>query len=538
MATPELAQQVEQLKYFIATAPSSWEDPSQMIQRYTLPTGETISCLLWKSVFYITGTDIVKCLVFRFMAIGRPVKNIKKFEEGVFSDLRNLKPGIDASLEEPRSEFLEFLYKHNCIRTQKKQKVFYWFSVPHDRLFMDALERDLKRESTGQEPATVPTASFQLPMALNGALMKPPFHADYHASSMSSATMQHQNHSPIMEYSAPKSLPSPRPAMAYHQQLSQSPFMSHNASPVRTNDDVRLDDWLSETATHAKNEAMKQQDTFNAESHFQMHSNLNNSNKATIQSPVADMDNHFRAMEQMSSLIEANLETGAGAFNNDFFLDATANDDGIGDKRSAHLQPSTQQPTPSPSEPTPTLLPNPIPIAPKVPPSNIRTQFFLATPPMQSSPVPFMDGSPNYKQRRRSSIFRPSTVSPYANNGMARRPSTPYAMDQRKSLSGDMLRQRRHDDQMDHQQNGMLELMSPTMARDDFGDAGFASLQELADGEKTDFVGDFRNVWTLDDTSAPPVDQASLEVGFDLASTDFVSLMNGLSQTVGDPLFE
>jgi hypothetical protein len=32
--------------------------------------------------------------------------------------------------------------------------VFYWFSVPHDRLFLDALERDLKRERTAQEPTS------------------------------------------------------------------------------------------------------------------------------------------------------------------------------------------------------------------------------------------------------------------------------------------------------------------------------------------------------------------------------------------------
>jgi len=93
------------------------------------------------------------------------VKNSKKFEEGIFSDLRNLKSGTDASLEEPKSPFLDFLYKNNCIRTQKKQKVFYWYSVPHDRLFLDALERDLKREKMGQEATTVavsePALSFQ-----------------------------------------------------------------------------------------------------------------------------------------------------------------------------------------------------------------------------------------------------------------------------------------------------------------------------------------------------------------------------------------
>ena len=117
------------------------------------------------NLFHISGTDIVRCLSFRFQAFGRPVKNSKKFEEGIFSDLRNLKSGTDASLEEPKSPFLDFLYKNNCIRTQKKQKVFYWYSVPHDRLFLDALERDLKREKMSQEPTTVavsePALSFE-----------------------------------------------------------------------------------------------------------------------------------------------------------------------------------------------------------------------------------------------------------------------------------------------------------------------------------------------------------------------------------------
>ncbi|KAG9285338.1 hypothetical protein G9A89_010813 [Geosiphon pyriformis] len=150
-------EQVDELKYWLATAPCNWES-DQNIKRYLLPTGEYISCILWNSLYHITGTDIVRSLVFRFQAFGRPVRNIKKFEEGIFSDLRNLKPGMDASLEEPKSEFLEMLYKNNCIRTQKKQKVFYWFSVPHDRLFLDALERDLKREKMVIEPTTYAVA--------------------------------------------------------------------------------------------------------------------------------------------------------------------------------------------------------------------------------------------------------------------------------------------------------------------------------------------------------------------------------------------
>lgn len=47
---------------------------------------------------------LVRALAFRFEAFGRPVKTalVKKFEEGIFSDLRNLKPGEDSSLEKPK----------------------------------------------------------------------------------------------------------------------------------------------------------------------------------------------------------------------------------------------------------------------------------------------------------------------------------------------------------------------------------------------------------------------------------------------------
>ena len=38
-----------------------------------------------------------------------------------------------------------------CLRPHRR------FSVPHDRLFLDALERDLKREKMGLEPTTVVT---------------------------------------------------------------------------------------------------------------------------------------------------------------------------------------------------------------------------------------------------------------------------------------------------------------------------------------------------------------------------------------------
>lgn len=131
---------------FLANAPKDFRE-GEKIRKYQLKNGDYIHCILWNMHFYITGTDIVKILVWRFQNAGRHIASHKKFEEGVFSDLRNLKPGIDAILEAPRSEFLEFLYKNGCIRTQKKQKVFFWYSVPHDALFCDALERDLRRET-------------------------------------------------------------------------------------------------------------------------------------------------------------------------------------------------------------------------------------------------------------------------------------------------------------------------------------------------------------------------------------------------------
>ncbi|EFP80971.2 homeodomain transcription factor ste12 [Puccinia graminis f. sp. tritici] len=173
-----MLEAVDKLKFFLATAPTSFDtspyDPQdpvareeRCLNRFQLPTGELISCVYWNGLYHVSGTDIVRALHFRFAAFGRPVRNAKKFEEGIFSDLRNLKSGSDATLEEPKSDFLELLFKYNCIRTQKKQKVFYWFSVPHDRLFLDALDRDLKREKLGVEPTTEAVAEPALSFVYN-----------------------------------------------------------------------------------------------------------------------------------------------------------------------------------------------------------------------------------------------------------------------------------------------------------------------------------------------------------------------------------
>lgn len=155
---------IEDLKFFLATAPAGWQE-NQVIRRYYLNHDEGfVSCVFWNNLYFITGTDIVRCIVYKFEHFGRKITDRKKFEEGIFSDLRNLKCDTDAILEPPRSDFLEFLFKNSCLRTQKKQKVFFWFNVPHDKLMADALERDLKKEKLGQNPTTVahkePALSF------------------------------------------------------------------------------------------------------------------------------------------------------------------------------------------------------------------------------------------------------------------------------------------------------------------------------------------------------------------------------------------
>jgi transcription factor STE12 len=166
----------------------------------------------------------VRCLSFRFQAFGRPVKNSKKFEEGIFSDLRNLKSGTDASLEEPKSGFLDFLYKNNCIRTQKKQKVFYWYSVPHDRLFLDALERDLKREKMNQEATTMavsePALSFEFDssQSLFEQLTKAQQANSSSFSAQQPSFSQSQSTSPVMR--AIDSMPPPQMIPQMPQQMA------------------------------------------------------------------------------------------------------------------------------------------------------------------------------------------------------------------------------------------------------------------------------------------------------------------------------
>jgi len=139
-----------QLLAFLASPPLATA-ASPHIRTIHLPTTqihtEPVSCIYYNSRTLITGTDIIRALLFRFRVLNISIGSLKKFEEGVFSDLRNLKVGNGCQLEEPRSALLIQLHELGCIRTQKKQKVFFWECVNHDYLFTEALTREKKRNT-------------------------------------------------------------------------------------------------------------------------------------------------------------------------------------------------------------------------------------------------------------------------------------------------------------------------------------------------------------------------------------------------------
>lgn len=65
---------------FLTNAPKEFRE-GERIRKYQLKNGDYIHCVLWNNHFYITGTDVVKILVWRFQNSGRnlvSMKNLKK----------------------------------------------------------------------------------------------------------------------------------------------------------------------------------------------------------------------------------------------------------------------------------------------------------------------------------------------------------------------------------------------------------------------------------------------------------------------------
>ena len=135
------------LQHFIQSAAARATEHKSVLA-YRLRADAHLSCVNWKGRCFVTGTDIVRFLTHRYETFtGRKPANVKKFEEGVFSDLRRLSPPKDCILEGTRSDFLLFLYDYDCVRSKKKQKVFFWssFVACYNNLFCDAIDRELAR---------------------------------------------------------------------------------------------------------------------------------------------------------------------------------------------------------------------------------------------------------------------------------------------------------------------------------------------------------------------------------------------------------
>lgn len=318
------------------------------------------------------------------------MKNSKKFEEGIFSDLRNLKSGTDASLEEPKSPFLDFMYKNNCIRTQKKQKVFYWYSVPHDRLFLDALERDLKREKMGQEATTMavnePALSFEFDssQSLFEQLTKAQ-QANTSSFSANASSAYSQSTSPVMRavdsMPPPQLVPQPMPTVTEELPTSMGSYSQLSMPSVTTSVVKREQDYgqlqydrngLPLARAHQRHTSMPTYMEYSPAPSFVSSHYEEYSNRAISFEPVTPPQ-HAQSLGAEPAYI-ANEETGL----------YTAIPD------SSHQFPPMMQ----------------------LPPSNLSgTQFSTARGYYAPNNVySVIEGSPTYKQRRRRSSIPPGAV--------------------------------------------------------------------------------------------------------------------------------
>lgn len=137
----------EQLHNFLSQGGLNWKE-GETCRRFTI-FGDCITIANWKDEALVSGYDVVKTVLalYRVEHFGKYPKDRKKFEEGIASDLRNLKLGSDALLEEASSPLLKFLFRISSVRTHKRQKIFKWNVIPFKRLYADSLEKSGNRQT-------------------------------------------------------------------------------------------------------------------------------------------------------------------------------------------------------------------------------------------------------------------------------------------------------------------------------------------------------------------------------------------------------
>ncbi|GAA5939239.1 hypothetical protein JCM10213_008608 [Rhodosporidiobolus nylandii] len=133
---------------FPTTPSHDWQfvtsNETAAIYRTALTPQDSIHCVVQDGLVLITLADIRRILKARLAAFGREVVNDRNLQQMVTSYLRNVKLGL--LHERDNSPLINFLADHDCVPARRDQKIFSWFAVPHDELFLDVLERDLLYE--------------------------------------------------------------------------------------------------------------------------------------------------------------------------------------------------------------------------------------------------------------------------------------------------------------------------------------------------------------------------------------------------------
>lgn len=105
----------------------------------------------WEDSHYISTCDIVKLqkALYQLRIVDYNLRDIRLFEETIIGDLRTFRKNGIFILEKASSPLLCHMLTLNCIKTQKRQRVFLWNKFDHECMFEDAMKKERKRKSIG-----------------------------------------------------------------------------------------------------------------------------------------------------------------------------------------------------------------------------------------------------------------------------------------------------------------------------------------------------------------------------------------------------
>ena len=88
------------LSSFLRTGPKPVQVGKPVtVYEHSLGDESSVLCFVRDGRWFMSGRGVVDCVAYRLLATGTTISDHKKFESGIFSDLRNLRQGIDYQLE-------------------------------------------------------------------------------------------------------------------------------------------------------------------------------------------------------------------------------------------------------------------------------------------------------------------------------------------------------------------------------------------------------------------------------------------------------